>query len=147
MYLLLYLHILLMFTAVSIAAGSSILVLIAAGRRERALVAALTALPLDRIVPPLYIVGGLVGLGTGLAFGYDLLAPWMVIAYVIFALMTALGILYSGPLLGRVHAIATDEGAESQAFTDVLRRFRIDAVLSLGGIALIVADMVFKPFS
>ncbi len=147
MYVLLYLHILTMFTAVSLAAGSSIFVLIAARRRDRAAVAALTRLPIDRMVPPLYIVGGLFGLATALVFGYDLLAPWLIIAYLIFAGLAALGIVYSGPLMGRVHAVASDEAADAQAFGDVIRRFQLDAVLSLGGIAIIVADMVFKPFS
>ena len=45
----------------------------------------------------------------------------------------------------RLHAIASDQGAEPQAFAEIMRRFRLDTASSLGGIALIVADMVFKP--
>ncbi len=147
MYVLLYLHILTMFTAVALAGGTSIFMLIASGRRDRALVAALTALPLDRVIPPLYITGGLFGLLTAVSFGYDLLAPWLVIAYLLFAALMALGILYSGPLLVRVRAAASDEGFDLQAFTAIMARGRLDSVVSLTGIALIIADMVFKPFS
>lgn len=147
MYVLLYLHILTMFTAVSIAAGASILLLVGARRDDRALVASLSGLPIDRIVPPLYMLGGLFGIGTGLAFGYDLLAPWMLIAYALFAILTVIGIRVSGPLVARVHAVASDQGADVQAFSEVIRRFQLDTAITLGGIALIVADMVFKPWS
>lgn len=147
MYVLLYLHIITMFTAVSLAAGSSILLLIGARRGDRALVASLTGLSLDRIIPPLYVVGGLFGIATGLTFGYNLLAPWMLIAYVLFAGLAGMGILYSGPLMGRVHAVASGQGGDSQAFAVLIRRFQLDTLISLGGIGLIVADMVFKPWS
>ena len=147
MFVLLYLHILTMFAAVSLAAGSSLLLLIAARRGDRVLIAELTGLPIDRIVPPLYILGGLFGLATALAFGYDLLAPWLVVAYVLFAALTVLGIAYSGPLLGRVHTLAADQGAGGPGFEEIVRRFQLDAAVSLLGIALIVADMVFKPFA
>lgn len=147
MYVLLYLHILTMFTAVAMAAGSSILVLLAAGRGDRLLVASITGMRLDRIIPPLYIAGGLFGILTGATFGYSLVAPWLVIAYLVFAALMVLGVLYSGPLMGRMHAVASDQGADHQAFAEVMRRFRLDTLVSLGGIAVIVADMVFKPFS
>jgi len=147
MYVLLYLHILTMFSAVAMAAGSSILVLLAARRRDRLLVASITGMHLDRIIPPLYLAGGLFGILTGATFGYSLVAPWMLIAYAVFAALMVLGVLYSGPLMGRVHAVASDQGADPQAFAEVMRRFRLDTLVSLGGIALIVADMVFKPLT
>jgi hypothetical protein len=147
MYVLLYLHILTMFTAVALAAGSTILLLIAGQRGDRQLVAGLTGLPIDRVVPPLYILGGLFGLGTALAFGYSLVAPWMVIAYVLFAALTALGVLVSGPLMARIHAAASDHAGGEGALSRVMRRFWLDSVVSLAGIALLVGDMVFKPFS
>jgi hypothetical protein len=147
MYVLLYLHILTMFTAVTLAGGTSIFMLIADWRADRALAAALTGLPLDRIIPPFYLIGGLFGLLTAVSFGYGLLAPWLLIAYALFAALMALGILYSGPLLNRVRAAATDESVDLGAFAGVMRLGRVDSVISLTGIALIIADMVFKPFS
>jgi uncharacterized membrane protein len=145
-WLLLYLHILTMFAAVAMAAGSSILVLLADRRGDRRLVASITGLPLDRVIPPLYISGGLFGILTAVAFGYSLVTAWLLIAYTLFAALMLLGIVYSGPLMGRVHAIASDQEADPHAFAEVMQRFRLDTAVSLAGIALIVADMVFKPF-
>jgi len=147
MLVLLYLHIATMFTAVAMAAGSSLLVLLAHARGERGVVAAITGLPLDRIIPPLYVAGGLFGILTAVLNGYSLVAPWLVIAYLIFAMLMVLGIVYSGPLLGQVHAVASDQAGDADAFVRVMARYRLDALVSLGGIALIVADMVFKPLS
>lgn len=147
MFVLLYLHILTMFTAVAMAAGSSILVLLAGRRGDRLLIASITGMGLDRVIPPLYISGGLFGILTAATFGYNLVAPWLLIAYILFAALMLLGITYSGPLMGRMHAVAADQGADAQAFGEVMQRFRMDTLVSLGGIALIVADMVFKPFS
>lgn len=147
MYLLLFLHVVIMFAAVSLAAGTKIIFLVATRRGDRALVAGLSALPLDRMVPALYAVGGLFGLTTALAFGYSLLAGWLVIAYLLFAVLAALGVGYSGPLMARMHAVASDTEADPEAFARVMRRFQLDAVVSMGALALLVADMVFKPFA
>jgi hypothetical protein len=147
MFVLLFLHIGLMFTAVAVAMGAGILVLIGARRGDRSVVAALTSLPIPRVAPPLYISGGIFGLLTGIAFGYNLLAPWLIIAYVLFALLTALGILYSGPVFERTHAVAIDPQVSVEAFGEAMGRYRADVALTALGVALIIADMVFKPFS
>jgi protein-S-isoprenylcysteine O-methyltransferase Ste14 len=147
MFILLFLHILMMFTAVAVAGGTNILLLVGARRSDRALVAAITSLPIPRAAPILYITGGLFGLATALSFGFNLLAPWLIIAYVLFAMLAGFGILYSGPIFARVHAVASDAQAGAEAFRKVMRQYRVDAVLSLAGIGLLLADMVFKPFS
>jgi len=147
MFVLLYLHIVTMFTAVTVVMGAGILVLIGARRGDRSVVAAITSLPIPRLAPPLYIAGGLFGLATAFVFGYNLLAPWLIIAYVLFALLTALGARYSGPLFERTHTLAADPQVSGEAFGEAMSRFRTDAAVTLFGIALIIADMVFKPFS
>jgi len=147
MFVLLYLHILAMFTAVTVVMGAGILVLIGARGGERAVVAAITSLPIPRLAGPLYAVGGLFGLATAFVFGYNLLAPWLIIAYVLFAILTVVGIRVSGPIFERTHAVASDPTASSEQFVQTMSRFRMDALLTLVGIALIIADMVFKPFS
>jgi protein-S-isoprenylcysteine O-methyltransferase Ste14 len=147
MFVLLFLHILLMFTAVAVASGASVLVLMGARRGDRSMVAAITSLPIPQMAPILYISGGVLGLLTGLAFGYNLLAPWLIIAYVGFALFAAFGILYTGPVFMRTHAVAADPQASGEVFATAMSRFRTDAVVSMAGIAILVADMVFKPFS
>ena len=147
MFVLLYLHIITMFTAVTVVMGAGILTLIGAAGGNRSTVAAITSLPIPRLAGPLYSLGGLFGLATAFVFGYNLLAPWLVIAYVLFVLLTALGIRVSGPLFERTHAVATDPAASPEVFSQAMSRFRMDAGVTLAGIALIIADMVFKPFS
>jgi hypothetical protein len=147
MFILLFLHILMMFTAVAVAGGTNILLLVGVRRRDRTLIAAITSLPIPMVAPILYITGGLFGVATALAFGFNLLAPWLVVAYVLFAMLAALGVLYSGPLFARVHAVAADAQAGAEAFREVMGQYQIDAALSLAGIGLLLADMVFKPFS
>src|SRR5205085_1157060 len=105
MFVLLYLHILAMFTAVTVVMGAGILVLIGARGGERSVVAAITSLPIPRLAGPLYAVGGLFGLATAFVFGYNLRAPWLIIAYVLFAILTVVGIRVSGPIFERTHAV------------------------------------------
>ena len=147
MSVLLFLHILAMFTAVTVVMGAGILVLIGARSGDRSVVAAITSLPIPRLAGPLYGVGGLLGLATAFVFGYNLLAPWLIIAYVLFAILTVVGIRISGPIFETTHAVAADPAASSEVFGQAMGRFRADAVLTMIGIALIIADMVFKPFS
>jgi len=147
MFVLLYLHILAIFTAVTVVMGAGILVLIGARGGNRSVVAAITSLPIPRLAGPLYSIGGLFGLATAFVFGYNLLAPWLIIAYVLFAILTAMGIRISGPIFERTHAVASDPAASNELFGQAMSRFRMDAAVTLVGIALIVADMVFKPFS
>lgn len=101
MYVLLFMHIVTMFSAVAVAAGSSVLVLIGARRGDRVLVAAVTSVPVPRVAPIHYILGGLFGVETALAFGFNLLSPWLVIAYLLFAMLAALGIACSGQVFAR----------------------------------------------
>ena len=147
MFLLLFLHILVMVTAVTVTVGTALVVLVAAARRDRALVAGASSLPVSKMAPILYISGGLLGLATALTFGYNLLSPWLVIAYVLFAMFALLGITYSGPTLERLHAVAADATLDGEAFGTAIRRFQVDTFLTYAGIVLLVADMVFKPFS
>lgn len=147
MFVLLYLHILVMFTAVAVAAGTGLLIQVAAARGDRQLVAGAASLPVPKAAPILYVTGGLFGLATALTFGYNLLSPWLVIAYLLFACLAALGIFYSGPTFERLHAAAIDGSVDSATFGSAVRRFQVDALLTYAGILLLVADMVFKPLS
>lgn len=142
-----FIHVLLMFGAVAMAAGSSFLLLVAARRRELEAIRAITAVPITRIVPVLYIGGAVFGLATALALGYDLRSAWLVIAYVLFALLAAFGLFRSGPLVERLNAVLTDPGAARPDETErLLDALGPDTAVNLVGIALIIADMVFKPF-
>jgi uncharacterized membrane protein len=148
-FLLLLLHILTMFVAVTLGAGTLLFVLVAArtGRTRTAL--EIAALPIERFIPPAFIVGGLFGLATGLAFGYDLLAPWLLIAYVLFIAATVWGIRVTSPAMRRLAKVA-GAGGEAADAGDVERmlgrRLTIDAVFTFLVIGLIILDMVVKPF-
>jgi hypothetical protein len=148
-YLLLLLHILTMFTAVTMGAGTLLFVLVAArtGRTRTAL--EIAALPTERFIPPTYMVGGLFGLAAGLAFGYNLLAPWLVIAYLLFAVATAWGIRVTSPAMRRLANVAATGDMQANAI-DVNRMLgralTIDAGFTFLLIGLIVLDMVVKPF-
>jgi hypothetical protein len=70
-----------------------------------------------------------------------------VIAYVLFAFLAGFGLAHSGPLLERLHAVLTDPGAAQPGETDrLLGALSPDAAVTFLGTALIIADMVFKPF-
>jgi uncharacterized membrane protein len=148
-YLLLLLHILIMFVAVILGAGTLLLVLVAArtGRTRTAL--EIAALPTDRFISPAFIVGGLFGVATGLAFGYNLLAPWLVIAYLLFVVATAWAIRVTSPAMRRLANIAATGDMEANA-NDVNRMLgralTIDAGFTFLVIGLLVVDMVAKPF-
>jgi uncharacterized membrane protein len=148
-YVLLLLHILTMFTAVTLGIGTLLFVLVAArtGRTRTAL--EIAGLPTGRFVPPMFILGGLFGLGTALAFGYDLLAPWLVNAYILFAVAVAWAIRVTTPAMRSLAsaAAAGDGGSDSGEVERMLgRALTIDASFSFLVIAVIILDMVLKPF-
>lgn len=144
----LYLHVIAMFAAVAVAMGSSLVLLIAARRGELEAIRAITGMPLGRLIPILYISGGLLGLATAISFGFNLLAPWLVIAYALFVILTAIGIAFSGRLIERLHAVLTEPASAADGELErLLRRLVPDLIVTGAGIALIVADMVYKPFS
>jgi uncharacterized membrane protein len=148
-YLLLLLHILITFVAVTLGAGTLLFVLVAArsGRTRTAL--EIAALPTERFISPAFIVGGLFGVATGLAFGYNLLAPWLVIAYLLYAVATAWGIRVTSPAMRRLANVAVTGDVDANA-SDVERMLgralTIDASFTFLLIGLIILDMVVKPF-
>jgi uncharacterized membrane protein len=106
---------------------------------------------LGPVIPLLYVSGGIFGLLTAINFGFNLLAPWLVIAYVLFAIAMISGIAFSGRFGPRVLAATADvpsgpiPPAVSALFTDSTYRFvtTLDYVVLLA----ILFDMVVKPFS
>ena len=148
-----YLHILTMFTAVAAALGPHIIM-----RRvsQSGSVAAIkvsfgAAKSIGSKVPMLFGLGALLGIiAAALGQATSLLQPWLLIAYVIFIVLTVVGARIIEPWNKRVgKAAAMNEGdtpsAELQAAiadTSIDTAFWVDVV----GIVLILLDMVFKPF-
>jgi hypothetical protein len=151
--LLLFGHISLMFVAVMISYGVTLLFLLAlrSGRTEQVRGITMAVGPLPKLIPVAYGLAGLLGLLTAIVSGVNLLAPWLLIAYGLFAALVALGALVVGPRLARVGAmVATAPDGPLSAETRSVALgggFLWLEVLDFAGLFLIVFDMVVKPFS
>jgi hypothetical protein len=93
----------------------------------------------------LLIVGVLAGFATALTGGFNLVAPWLLLAYAI--LLSDLVLLRLFDVhVQRVRTASRDEAADLQAVASSPRaNLTIAAVV--GFWALLIADMVVKPFS
>ena len=143
---LIFLHVLTWFAVVTLHSGPQVLI-VAARRSQPAAIPGIARAYArsGRLVPPLGILGGLLGLAAALVGGYDLRAPWLLIAYALFLAIIVYGARVSVPFVSALGDTVRD-GRDIEA--DVLgsrlpRIFAIDA----GIYALVIADMVLKPLS
>ena len=151
--LLVFAHIALVFSAVSISYGPQLLLGLAirTGRVEVVRGVTAAAGPLVIAIPILYIAGGLFGLIAAINSGINLLAPWLVIAYVLFVLLTIVGARLVGPWAEHVGKLAA--AAPDGPFPPELRatitdsRMRVIRIADFALVFLLVFDMVLKPFS
>ena len=104
--LLVFFHLAFMFTAVSLSYGSQLLLLFAIRSNRAENVRSVTGATqmVGTVVPPLFVIGGLFGLAAAWVFGYPLLAPWLVIAYLAFAVLAVSGVRLTGPNYDRLRA-------------------------------------------
>ena len=146
-----YLHILTMFAAVAAAFVPEIWLHIMARRAD---VAGLRGyLPLTaqvgRLIPVLFVVGLVFGLLAAWAGELDFFQPWLIGAYVIFAIAMATGALVGGPWAGRMAAAASDSptDAPSPALKAAIHDQRgvISTTILMLSIIVIVYLMVAKP--
>ena len=110
---LIFLHVMTMFVAVALSLGGSIFLVMAirTGRTEVVRSFGSSTRSVVRIIPLLFVLGGIIGLITAIALQFNLLAPWLIIAYVLFALLAISGAALSGPTaenLGKVVTAAPD---------------------------------------
>jgi hypothetical protein len=151
--LTLWLHITVMFAAITISYGPAFLAALAyrSGRVATVRGVAVAAQPLGPLIPILYVTGGLLGLVTAINFGYNLLAPWLVIAYVLFAMAMITGVTFNrtfGPRL--IQATAdTPDGPLTPPVLAIFADPRYRFVTTLDNLVLVALlfDMVVKPFS
>jgi hypothetical protein len=150
---LVFLHLAVIFAAVSMSFGSQLLLLsaIRSNRADSVRGVTSSSLRVGSLVPVLYGVGGLLGLAAAWVAGFALLAPWLVISYFAFALLAASGVLLTGPNYERLSSsVATSGdgplGSETRAIIDG-NRFRGAIALDFFLLALIVFTEVVKPFS
>lgn len=151
--LLLFLHISLFITAVTVSYGPLILLRLAYRTGDVANLRGI-ALVHSRLGPAtflLYLFGGIFGALTALAFGFDLLAPWLLIAYAAFAVAMLLGVTENRTWpLRLVEALArTPDGPLTPEIRDLFMNPVTVWVLAIDVVwfPVIVFDMVVKPFS
>jgi hypothetical protein len=142
----LLLHIVTMFAVVALHSGPQILALVAARTGQLPVVAGMASLYArsGRAVPPLGILGAIFGIATGLTGGFNLLAPWLLIAYALFGLLVVYGGVVSVPyIVGLGEAVREDRPDR-----DELLGRRLLAIVTTDALiyVLIIADMVLKPF-
>lgn len=142
----LFLHIITMFAVVVIHSGPQILTLAAARMGQPAAVVAIAGMyaRTGRAVPPLGILGLLFGIVTGLTGGFNLLAPWLLIAYVLFGLLVVYGGVKSHPYIVSLGEAVRDGRPNHR---ELLGR-RLTVIVAVDALiyVLIIADMVLKPF-
>lgn len=148
-----YLHIAAMFFAVGLAlSGELVLRAVASSRDVRAIrTTAARVKPLANLSTVLFLAGVAFGIVAALTGQIDLLAPWLILAYVAFVAAMAIGITISDPWAGRLEAAAAEssDDAPSEALaaviTDPLARAGSWALMLM--IAALVFVMVVKPLS
>ncbi|MEO8274089.1 MAG: hypothetical protein ABI620_08480 [Chloroflexota bacterium] len=144
---LLLLHIVTMFTVAVLHSGPQVLTLAAARAGQPAAVVGIAGMyaRTGRAVPPLGILGLLFGLGTALTGGFNLLAPWLLIAYALFALLVVYGGVKSHPYVVGLGEAVRDGRPNQEELLG--RRLTLIVAVDVAIYLAIIADMVLKPFS
>jgi len=153
-HLWLFLHIAVIFTAITVGYGVTLMLRIAYMSGQVGIMRGVgyAAGKVGPLIPILFIAGGLFGLLTALATGTDLLAPWLIIAYVLFVIAMLIGIFENaatgrklGPLLMAADVSQPLPAAVRELFDSPRARYLlvIDVLIPF----LFVFDMVVKPFS
>ncbi len=106
---------------------------------------------LGPVIFVMYMLGGIFGGLTAIAFGFNLLAPWLVIAYVAFAIAVLLGVTENRtwPLRLAEAVQRTPDGPISPEIRHLFMNRTTLTVLAIdiAWLFVIVFDMVVKPFS
>jgi len=153
-HLWLFLHISFIFTGITVGYGTTLLLRVAYMSGQVGIMRGVgyAAGKLGPAIPILFIVGGLFGLLTGIVKGTNLLAPWLVIAYVLFVIAMLIGIFENaatgrklGPLLMAADVTQPLPAAVRELFDSPRARYLliVDILLPF----VFVFDMVVKPFS
>lgn len=149
---LVVLHVIVMFAAVAISQGPAFLLYRATRRGDVAAIREVGGAfgQASGLIGALFGIGVVLGLLAVFIGGYDPLAPWLLIAYVLTVIAFATPQFVTGPRIMRVIEAAAASPADAPS--DDLRSaiaassapvFWIDAAL----IVLFIIDMVVKPFS
>ena len=146
-----FLHILAMFIAVTLLVGTSIYLALVARRGDRTALVKLWRLkdPVERAGILFIVLGFVFGVATAITGQLDLTAPWLLIAYAIFAAMFVIG-AYEGSQWSKIiRAAEADIQSGEASGSRALDTSRVELIgyLSVVGYVAIIFDMVVKPFS
>ena len=150
---LIFLHITVMFAAITVGYGGGLVMRVAymTGQVVALRGVGMSVARLAPLIGPLFLTGGALGLLAAISFGQNLLAPWLVIAYVLFAAAMGIGITENRSFamkLGKLLATTPDGPV-----TPEIRAMFSDArtvwltVIDYVIVVVILFDMVVKPFS
>jgi hypothetical protein len=93
----------------------------------------------------LLLIGVAAGFGTAILGGFNLLAPWLLIAYGLLA-SDLLVLRWASTHVARVRAAQNDEAADLRRIASGTRsNATLTALVALW--VLLIADMIIKPFS
>jgi hypothetical protein len=150
--ILIYLHIFTMFVAVALSFGSVLMLHRVAATGNVAAIRTLfgAATPIARLIPMIFGAGMLFGIIAAIMMGFNLLAPWLLIAYGLSIVSSIIGGAVTGRWAANVTkaaAMTADEAASPELQVLLNDRRASQALwINLAVIALIVFDMVAKPF-
>jgi hypothetical protein len=148
-----FLHVAAMFAAVSIFVGQGVLEgAVAQSGDVRALRRVLAAE--DRFAPiggGLFLLGIAFGVITALTSGLDLTEPWLIIGYVLAAVILINAFAYHIPTANRLKALAeaSTDDAPSAELRDAINAPMARVMIALDTVVwlALIFDMVVKPFS
>lgn len=148
-----YLHIAAMFFAVALAVSGELVLRAVANSGEVVAIrtVAVRVRPLANASTVLFLAGVAFGIVAALAGQIDLLAAWLILAYVAFLAAMALGITISDPWVGRLERAAAESPPDAPSddlrtvIADPRARAATWALMIL--VAVLVFVMVVKPLS
>jgi hypothetical protein len=148
-----FLHIATMVTAVTLALGPAVIgdAMVAAGdvAGTRAFMGRMGFF--ERAIPALFVAGAVFGLLAAATIGFNLLAPWLVIAYALFAstmaIQMGIGARWRRRLGATLAAVGPVAVSAELAEVGTEAAGRIAYWYTAAATVLIIFDMVAKPFS
>ena len=146
-------HIVALLAAVAVSVGAEVVLLRVAGSRDVRTIRTVFDLvkPLDRLIPGLFVVGGVLGVVAAIDLGFNLLLSWLVQSYAVFAIAFVVGGAVTGRWIERVRRAAESSGEDEPS--DELRQALNDSKARYGfwvsnlAIMVVIYIMVVKPFS
>ena len=146
-----FLHITAFFVGVGMTVGGELILHRLAASRNVPLIrsAFRLAMPIGRVGPTFFLIGGIFGLIATWQIGFGFFEPWSVMSYAIFAVAALAGGGFIGPWMEKVgKASAASPDKEPSPELDALlrdRKPRVATMVVAGAIVAAVYVMVLKP--